>query len=120
MIFTLAFASAVVIRSLAEIASLSDADIRRNPSFELTGTVTGIDSHSDFSLSDGNEDAFIYHGTAVPPEPGDHITVRGRVYVNDQRYNMLQADSIAILSPGQPPAPVPRRNGSKNSVRHWG
>ena len=106
MILSLAFASAVVIRSLAEIASLSDADIRRNPSFELTGAVTGIDSHSDFSLSDGNEDAFIYHGTAVPPEPGDHITVRGRVYVNDQRYNMLQADSIAVLSPGQPPAPV--------------
>lgn len=106
MIFTLAFASAVVIRSLAELAALSEADLRHAPPFELTGTVTGIDCHSDFSLSDGNEDVFIYHGTAKPPEPGDRITVRGRIRVNDQRYNMLQAGSIDVLSSGRPPAPA--------------
>lgn len=106
MLSTLIIAAALVLRSLAQISALSDAELARSPEFVLNGSVTDVDTHSDFAFADDSGRAFIYHGSAQPPHPGDRAIIRGQATMDKSRYRILRAAEVTVTSQGVPPAPV--------------
>lgn len=106
MLSTLIIAAALVLRSLAEISALSDADLARSPEFVLNGRVTDVDTHSDFAFADDSGRAFVYHGSAQPPHPGDRVIIRGQATMDKSRYRILRAAEVTVTSQGVPPTPV--------------
>ena len=106
MIASLIITASLVLRSLSEISGLSDAELAKSPEFELSGTVTDVDVHSDFAFTDGHRRAFVYRGDADLPRPGDNVIIRGRATVDKDRYRLLRATRITVTSHGAPPAPV--------------
>ena len=94
-----------ILRTVAEVQSLTDADYAAHLPFELHGAVVASIYKTSTIIRDKTGATVVHLDISGTLHPGDRIVASGKLEVSDKRKNHLFASSYRIVGHDAPPPP---------------